>query len=145
MGQHWQAFNNKPSTCFQLIKFPFSKSARNIFISLLLWWQSSNPVLQYCSASFDMGVLGAGISTGVDASDWERAATRRLHTKVIANFPFVSFQTAQAQNKCCASVRMADWFDAGTKQSIYGSRKCWAVEWNYNVNEKNKVAWGGII
>lgn len=65
--------------------------------------------------------------------EWLR---RRRRTKVMGNFPLVPFQTLQAQNKCCVSVRMADWFDVGAKQSINGSYKSWALRWNYNVNEK---------
>lgn len=79
---------------------------------------------------------------GIDGSACEWVRRRRLPPdvtpKVMGNFPLIPFQTLQAQNKCCVSVRMADWFDAGAKQSINGSYTFWAVRWNYQMNPKNK-------
>lgn len=79
---------------------------------------------------------------GIDGSACEWVRRRRLPPdvtpKVMGNFPLVPFQTLQAQNKCCVSVGMADWFDAGAKQSINGSYTFWAVRWNYQMNPKKK-------
>lgn len=41
----------------------------------------------------------------------EEAGATRHSGSLMGNFPFVAFQTLQAQNKRCVSERMADWFD----------------------------------
>lgn len=86
MGQPWQAFNNVPLTCLELIIFS-NHLKREEYIHSTTYVMAA---IQH-TASFETGEVRDEVPTAADhVADSEATGPRRRHAKVVDSFPTFS-------------------------------------------------------